>query len=343
MQQSTMTAAIRKLASLRLTLVGIAALGISALLGARTALVDTNATVVPIVLLSVNLIAAILTNRSFRTQTGLLVFHFALLLVFVLNGLTVLTRFDGHVEVLEGAAFDARQVEVSDSGWLHRGRLRDIAFVQGDIQVEYLPGLIRQATRSRIEYVEGSGGEGVATIGDKVAAVFSGYRFVTTFNKGFAPVMRWRGSDGVDQYGAVHFPSYPEFDWNQATTWTTPTGQQLRMELEFEVPILRTSEAWLLQRPTQAYGISIHSAEVEPITLGPGDSIDLQQGSLHIEELRMWMAYRIDYFPLLPWMFVAALIGIVGLSAHLVTRQRSARRSSQGAQTTAGDAYVSCT
>ena len=106
----------------------------------------------PLVLLVLNLFAALLTNRSFRSQTGLLVFHVGLLLVFACIGLTVLLRYDGHVEVLQGAALDASQVTTVEQGWWHENRLGGIELYQGDVRINYLPGLNRQDTHSTIEY-----------------------------------------------------------------------------------------------------------------------------------------------------------------------------------------------
>ena len=64
---------IRKLASLRLTLVGMILLAVLAVVGSRDADIGTGVTVVPLVILIANLLAALLTNKSFRTQTGLLI------------------------------------------------------------------------------------------------------------------------------------------------------------------------------------------------------------------------------------------------------------------------------
>ena len=85
---------LRKLASLRLTLLGMIMLAVLAVIGTRNAAIGVGVTVIPLVILVVNLLAALLTNRSFRTQSGLLVFHIGLLLVFACIGLTVLDRLN---------------------------------------------------------------------------------------------------------------------------------------------------------------------------------------------------------------------------------------------------------
>jgi cytochrome c biogenesis protein len=311
---------VKKLASLRLTLAGMILLVALALIGTRSPVVDIGITTLPIAVLSLNLLAAIATNRSFRTQTGLLVFHVGLLLVFVLAGLSVLTRFDGHVEVVQGGSFDVRDVEVTEQGWLYDGNLADVQFVQGDIEVDYLPGLIRQSTRSTIDFVNANGVPQRMTIGDSRGAEFAGYRLLATFNKGLALILRWDGNDGDVSYGAVHFPSYPQYDWKQVTQWLTPAGQQIEMKIEFAEPLVRMNEQWVLRRPQVPFAVHTSGTGMPEVVTHLGDSIEVTGGSLHIDDLRMWMAYRVDYFPYLPWMFVAAMLAIGGLVAHFGSR-----------------------
>ena len=78
-----MMSLLKKLASLRLTLVGMAVLAVLAVVASRNADVDVSITAVPLAILAINLFAALVTNRSFRSQTGLLIFHIGLLLVFL--------------------------------------------------------------------------------------------------------------------------------------------------------------------------------------------------------------------------------------------------------------------
>ena len=116
-----MMSLLRKIASLRLTLVGMALLAVLAVVASRNAHIDAGITAAPLLMLVINLLAALVTNRSFRAQTGLLVFHIGLLLVFACIGLTVLLRFDGHVEVLQGTALNASQVTTVEQGWWRCG------------------------------------------------------------------------------------------------------------------------------------------------------------------------------------------------------------------------------
>jgi len=317
-----MMSLLGKLASLRLTLVAMFALLILALIGSRSTTVDASVTAIPLAVLSINLLAAILTNRSFRAQTGLLVFHVGLLLLVAIIGLSVLIRFDGHVEVLQGSSFDAREVEITGIGWLHPGHLDEVHFEQRGVQVEYLAGLIRQSTRSTIRYSVADASR-TQTIGDRLSAEINGYRFVTTPNKGFALLMRWEPAGAEPVYGAIHFPSYPQYDWKQVTDWIAPSGQQLQMELELAQPVSRPDRAWVLERPHSDYRVNARMSDGKMQVIGEGGALALEGGMLRVVAVQMWIAYRIDYYPLLPWAFVAALLAIAGLALHFRERYQT--------------------
>ena len=310
----------RKLASLRLTLVGMILLAVLAVLASRNANVDTGVTAVPLVILVLNLFAALLTNRSFRGQTGLLVFHVGLLLVFACIGLSVLLRYDGHVEVLQGAALDASQVSTVEQGRWHENRLHDIELYQGEVRINYLPGLNRQDTHSTIEYRANSGELRRMNLGDTRTARVDGYRIAATFNKGYAVLLQWAGENGDRILGAVHMPSFPEYDWKQVTTWTTPAGQDVELELDFDEPVSSDTAAWTFGATSMPYTVHL-SVAGEPLrSMRRGESLRLAGGIVSAVDLRVWMAYRIEYQPFLPWMFVAAMLSIIGLALHFARR-----------------------
>ena len=320
-----MMSLLRKLASLRLSLAGMALLAVLAVVASRNADIDAGITVVPLAILVVNLLAALLTNRSFRAQTGLLIFHVGLLLVFACIGLTVMLRFDGHVEVLQGAAFDASRVETVEQGRWHDNQLANLEFYQGDILINYLPGLNRQDTHSTIEYRAPGGEMRRMTIGDTRTATIDGYRVAATFNKGFAVLLQWTGADGREILGAVHMPSFPEFDWKQVTTWTTPAGQELELELDFDEPVSSDTDEWTFGATFMPYSLRVTAAGAAPRTLREGEWARLEGGAVRVVDLRTWMAYQVEYLPFLPWMFVAAMLSIIGLGMHFARRYLPAR------------------
>ena len=309
-----------RIASLKITLLGIVGIIIVALATYRNPEFGTVWLAVPLAVLAVNLLAAILTNGAFRQQSALLVFHVCLLAVILLIAVGLLIRFDGHVELVEGEAFDAYAVEIVRKGALHRFVLDKVNFVQGRITVDYRPGLIRHNTRSNVIEV-GTNGQ-TQEIGDGNSVTFGSYRFNTTFNKGWAVILRWSGDKGIVQRGSVNFPSYPEFEWKQANEWTTPGGEHLALELRLN-PVPGDSD-WVLKSGESEFSLVISDARLDTHELKPGQSIRMTHGTLTVEELRLWMGYRIDFDPLLPWVFAAAMLALIALAVHFQLKFRAA-------------------
>ena len=158
--------------------------------------------------LGLNLLLALVVNRHLRSQGGLLLFHLGLALIAVLAALGRLLALSGHVEVTEGAAFEPALV-VAEQGPLHPGHLDRVSFVQGGFSINYDPGVKRRDTVSTVFLSDGEGGWQKAEVGDDRPLVVGGYRFYTSFNKGFAPLLTYRDASGAEQQGAVHLPSFP--------------------------------------------------------------------------------------------------------------------------------------
>jgi cytochrome c biogenesis protein len=303
---------LRKLASLRLTFAGIAWLALHCVAVSQWPDQMIPWLVLPLALLAVNLLAAILVNRSFRSQSALLLFHIGLFGIVVLAAAQVVLQFDGQVEITEGQHFDPAAVQVQSRGWLHRGDLGDVDFAQGPIEVNYLHGLRRDTTQSTLELAKGQ----VALVGDRRAWSSQGYRFKATFNKGFSLLLLWQGNDGSEQLGAVNFPSYPEFEWKQRNDWITPAGESISLDLDLEVRVPE-DEAWTLASRDVAYDVVLRNANGGTVTLEPGDSVEVEGGLIVVGGLRLWMGYRVDYDPLLPWLLIAAFLTLGALAVHV--------------------------
>jgi len=314
MQQSPVSRTLRSLASLRLTLAGMLALG-AGVLAARATGGGYEAWVVPpLALLSANLLCAILVSPHFRRNGSLLAFHVLLLAVVVLAAAGRLTHLKGRLEISEGQRFDPEAVEVLERGRWHPWSLRDGIFEQGPIEVEYAPGVVRGHTRSRVWLSDGEGRRSSAVIGDDTPLLWGSYRFYTTSNKGYAVVLDWQGADGESLSGAVHLPSFPFLVRKQINRWTTPAGEEL--EIAVEPPEVPMEEAWVLRsRDSQARVIL--SREGESIALAPGEAVLVRGGSLSLAEVRMWMGYEVFYDPTLPWLFAAALAGVLCMAWYL--------------------------
>jgi cytochrome c biogenesis protein len=307
---------LRALGSLKLTLPLMAAL-LAAVVGTyRFGLVSIWWTVAPTLLLTLNLAAAIIANPRFRRQAGLLVFHVALLSLLLFAAYGQLASLTGRVEIAQGQAFSPELVMVQSRGpWHDLSRLEGIHFIQGSLQVDYAPQLLRGGTRSTV-YRD----EDVATavvVGDNVPLTQHGYRFYTTPNKGLAAVLVVQQRvGGAAQLGTVHFPSYPLRDWDQQVSWTVPGGTPLQLTLEIDRrPDL--SGHWTLDDSLlRGARLALQGADGERQLLVPGDTAKVGEQVVKLEALRLWLGYEVFYNPALSWMLAAALVAVLGLGWH---------------------------
>lgn len=302
-------------ASLRLTFPAMAALLVGVVVAYRGGLPTTWWVAGPLLVLAVNLGAALLVHPRFRRQPGLLCFHVALLAVLVLGALEQLRRFDGRVELLVGEAFDPANVQIRAAGPLYgSGRLDRVRFRQGHFSVDYAPHLTRRETRSHV-YLPGRGVPEV--FGDTRPLSMNGYQFHTTSNKGYAALLHWEGVDGAVALGAVHFPSYPLRDWEQINSWTTPAGEVLALELVLPAAAPDT-RAWRLdsRRAAELPAALRVRREGHDARVARGDWIRVAEGRLRFEALHMWMGYQVSFNPLLAWLLAAGAVGVVGLAWH---------------------------
>lgn len=308
------------IASLKLTLPGMGLLLIGVLVSYRAGAVSAWWVAAPLLLLAVNLAAAIAVQPKFRRQPALLTFHLALLAVLALGAIERLSYFHGRVELLVGEAFDAASVQAQAQGPLYRrGRLQRVSFVQGDYTVAYAPSLSRGETRSRVFLPDRAGTS--TEFGDTHALSLAGFQFYTTSNKGYAAMLTWIGGDAAARRGAVHFPSYPLRDWKQTNTWSTPAGTDITLELTLP----RTTpddRAWLLDSRHAANMQSTLTArwDSQRVSIRAGEWIALPGGRMRFDGLRMWMGYHISFNPLLPWLLAAGAVGVAGLSWHFWRR-----------------------
>jgi cytochrome c biogenesis protein len=320
MRKSSLKRFLRGLASLRLTLAGFVLLGAAAFATASGSPQGRWLIALPLFLLALNLLAALVVCACFRRQPSLFAFHVCLLLLAVLLGLGQLTRLTGHFEIAEGQAFDPAAVVIDTRGGLNPGLPGESSFRQGEIQVDYDPGLLRRGTSSRV-WVAAEGTAQPVDVVDAKPLLVDGYRFYVTHNKGFSAVLTWQPRDAATALrGTVHFPSYPRLALSQTRQWHTPGGTLVELRIEPE-PFPQGS--WDLNGQRAGEGIWIRAAEGGERWLRPGEPLALPDGWLRLEGLGMWMGYRVFYDPTLPWIAACALLAVLTLGGHLWGRMES--------------------
>jgi len=306
---------LRKIASTRFTLVGMALLGVGAALSYDNPVgTPVWVLVVPLVLLAINLLSAILTNARINRRGGLLVFHLGLLGIIVLAAIGRMTHMEAHLEIIQGGGFSQDDLMDIRSGPWHAGQLDKVTFVQGPYTVDYAPGITRGLTHSHVMVPDGRGGWEEKVIGDDRPLIIDGYRFYTTFNKGFSTVLTWIPEHGGPVTGTINMPSYPMFEFKQSNTWTPPGGKEINFWLQLKTG-LDDNAHWTLDA-RRAKGTLVINSNNRRIELQPGESAVLEGGVLRYERLASWMGYKLFYDPTLHWLFITAIFGILGMATH---------------------------
>lgn len=322
---------LRRLASIRVTLAALALAAAVALLGEGGTLPVGLYIAAPFAIMFLNLLAALAVKPALQRQKALLVFHLALALLAILIAADRLTAFYGHVEITEGTVFDPRLVR-GEGGPLHDRAFTSIAFVQGPFEIDYAPGMKRRDTRSRVLIPDASGGWHQEEVGDDKPLVLGGYRFYSTFNKGFAPVLEFIDARGIKQLGALHLPSYPLNHYKQGNDWEVPGGSR-RLKLWLQIPeeVYRVEEAWQFALPKVPKLVVIDGETRRELSIG--EAIVLPEGKLRFHELRSWMGYSISYNPLIPWIIAAVCLAVAALAWHGIAKMRQQPWDAPQAQT----------
>jgi len=287
----------------------------------------------PLLVLSLNLVAAIIMNPRIRQNSGLLMFHICLVALAVLAALGELDSMTARLELSEGQAFDSAQLSVIKQGPLHSlETLESLKLQQHEIEVAFAPGIRRGATQSRLLFnnIESM------VIGDNLPFRYRDYRFYTSSNKGFAAVLALSDADGQVQQGAIHFPSFPLYDWKQKNQWTTPAGEVIQLELAL-AQATDYSQDWLLDSANTNASLALQWASGEKIILQTGDTILIDGMALKFVAVRMWMGYNVFYNPYLNWLFAVSIVGVLGLGWHFYIKLFSAVKTQPVQYNPAGD------
>lgn len=301
------------LASLRLTLASLVLL-LAAVVYIYDSSGDGDATlplVLPLSMLALNLLAAILTNKAFRRQLPLLVFHLALLSIIALVTVGRMTYLRATSEVLTGGGYQS--MERIEAGPWHNGAREQLHFESLGFEIEYRPGLQRDRTINRVRWRDEGGLPRSGEIGDQVPLVIRNYRFYTSSNKGFAGLFRWEPVQGEAQLGSVVFPSYPVYQDEQTTRWQLG-GEDIRVRLDIPQQLIDPDSESRFRMPQQ------HEVHIDfswrVATLKPGESVLIPSGRLVYLGLTSWMGYNVFYDWTMPWLLAACCLAVAALGWH---------------------------
>jgi hypothetical protein len=300
-------------ASLKLTPLGLALLGVASVAVYQVGDDATPWLAGPLLLLALNLIAAVATNVVFRRQMPLLVFHLALIALVLLAAIGRLSYLKGAADVTEGTAFSGLWRQAA--GPLHSGRLDAVSFVNEGFEITYKPGPVRDLTLNRVRWVDSGGRERVEEIADNRPLVLHGYRFYPTSNKGFAPILLWLPKTGDPVLGGVHLPSYPSNSISQSREWR-PAGASDDIWVMLDIPetLIPADQDSRFRLPGEHKLVLRYGDARWELKLG--ERVNLPDGIVEYQELRTWMGYLVFYDWTIPWMLAACVLAVLSIGWH---------------------------
>ncbi|HXI88214.1 MAG TPA: cytochrome c biogenesis protein ResB [Parvularculaceae bacterium] len=308
---------LRALARIEITIALALGAGALALAGERFGWRVGPLMAIPAFALLINLLAALTTNRTLSAQPALFAFHVGLAALALALGVDAMSSFTGNVEIVNGGAFDAAAVKGESRPW-HRSSLDKISFRQKSFEIAYAPGMKRRATKSVVEiYDKGAWRE--AVIGDDKPLVIPPYRFYTTFNKGYAPLVTFTDAAGVAHSGAVHLPSYPLNEDRQANSFAPPGARgDITLWLDLKTPAYDVDNSWRFSIPADAKLTVIEGDKRRELSVG--ETIAIAGGALRYDGLAAWMGYSISANPYAAYAVAAALASLIALIWHIAQK-----------------------
>jgi hypothetical protein len=278
----------------------------------------TLATLPPLTLLVLNLLAAIVTTPRFRSDVPLLTFHLALLAFVVLLVLARLTYLDATTTLAEGATFTG-QLHRESHGALHGSGLANLRF-RNEALTEVSNSSDRR-THNQVRWWDGTGASYSAEIGQDRPLILDSYRIYPT-RRGFVPQFLWEAANGGAEYGTVQLDYVGSDGFASAAAWQLPSGPEVWVMLDMEA--VKRAEAVKRVVPGAAkatYGLILR-VQGKRYELRPGESIELPGGRLTYAQLGSWVGYRITYDATMPWLVATILAGIASLVWFYAVRLR---------------------
>jgi hypothetical protein len=255
---------------------------------------------------AVPLLAAIATNRRFRSDAPLLGAHLSLLAIVFLVAWSRLDYVDGAVTLSQGEVFEGK-LHVDRRGMMHGDdRLRFSH--EGFAEVLHTRDRWR-STASFVRWFDANGGSRMLTLGHDEPLVADGYRVYPTFNRGLLPVFEWRDGSGAVELGGVQLRASDDAEFGMANEWVLPNGQTawVLIRLSEDPRPARGETRFNLAADRIAHELVLRVGEERHI-LALGDEIRLGAAAIRYVDLQTWMGFRIVYDPAAHWTLAAALL-----------------------------------
>ena len=263
----------------------------------------TTVWILPLLLFSISLLAAMATNSRLQHDMSLLGLHLGLLFFIGLVVFARLTYLDGAVSLDRGSNFDGHLHTERRGSW-HFGDLSQVRFANDGFTETFLEGERWQMTTARVRWWDKAGQSHTSLIGDHHPLILEGYHIYTTTRRGYSAVFHWHGDAGSEEIGKVQLRTG---EHDQANDWQLPGGPALwAMLLAEESTTLKPGATRESHAPYQLrHQLVIRYGEQRKL-INIGETLDLPGGRLTYRSLDSWMGYRFVFDPAMHWLTAGA-------------------------------------
>ncbi|QSX37710.1 cytochrome c biogenesis protein ResB [Shewanella sedimentimangrovi] len=289
------------MASLKLTLMSIALLLLAVVAANLLGWPYAEAIAAPVLLLTVNLIFAILYQPAFKRDSSLLLFHVALAMLLPVALYGSLAGFQGRFELPEGAGFAPEQLVITQQGPLHPYSLDELSLSLQAMEATYVPGKRAQRLRARVWHDQESW-----VVAEHLPLVWRGYRINVSKNIGFSALLQFTDGAGQTLTHGVNFPWLAANELRQANE-VALLGEPFWLKLEGVESMLEGSMEAVDFVPPAAAFLVLRQGE-RRVELRPGQEIAINGGRLRYLGLGSWQGFEVIYDPAKPFLLAIGLI-----------------------------------
>jgi hypothetical protein len=280
---------IHWLSSLKLTLGAIICLLLAVIIAHGLGLDYAKTIALPVIVLTLNLMAAIVYQAAFRRDISLLIFHLALAMLLPVALYGSLAGFTARFELPEGADFSHELLTVTERGFLHPYSLERLSLRLLVMDASYIPGKRAQRVRARV-LVDGE----ERVIAEHLPLIWNEYRLYVTKNIGFSGHFVFSSDQGQSLYG-VNFPWLAGNELRQANE-IDAFGEPFWLKLEGVETLLQTEmQSVDFVPPADAY--VVFRQDGRRVALRPGERVAVNGGSLLFVGIGGWQGFEIIYDP----------------------------------------------
>lgn len=313
----------RAFGSSRWTPWGLGVLAVVAQLATTLGWSHADVVVAPLLLLALNLVAALLTRPRFRNDLPLLVMHLALIAFLLMLVVSLLTRYEAQVVLGEGQAFSGVEMRAEARATGYPGGVESLRFVNEGVLRAYNPDGTLRARYNMVRWQQDDV-QRRSKLG-KAPLVIDGHAIYATRNWGHTALLLWQSEDGGAHYTNLSFAPWREGIDQFGERWQPVEGARpLWIGLEFGDMALDPLHDG--RAPGDAPdGVRLVVRDgTDRWLLAPGDSLALPGlGLLGYQGLTSWMGYDVIYDPIKSSLLAVSLVLVLAMTGFYLRRVRT--------------------